>query len=87
MHQRKMPLLPGGARYQRGQAILREVAESTKDKMPLCRRQRVRKSERRFGKRGEAYDSKNTALQKKNPMYGRDQYLREEEYCNYRSVT
>lgn len=39
------------------------TAENTKERTPIW-------------EKGEAYDSKNTALQKKHPMYGRDQYLR-----------
>ncbi len=52
----------GGREYQRGNAVM-PTAENTKERTPIW-------------EKGEAYDSKNTALQKKHPMYGRDQYLR-----------
>lgn len=42
------------------------TAESTKERTPI------------YGKR-RSVRQKNTALQKKHPMYGRDKYFREEE--------
>lgn len=79
MHRRENAALPSGAsyqremlfwknwqKYQRENAVMPTVG-STKERMLIC-------------KKRHSVRQKNTAIQKKHPMYGRVEYQKEEEY-------